>query len=121
MNLTLDAYLQKCWNKVKSNELLKIHFANWFEMTTQLVDYATARWKEDMVTNKEEQEEVSDYGDDEDKYLDVETQEGQPKKSGKRKSKEGDKSRAALAAIRTKRRRRSMAKFGRGNWDRQGW
>ena len=121
MNLTSDAYLQKCWDKVKSNELLKIHFANWFEMTTQLVDYATARWKEDMITTKAEHEEVLDYGDDEDEDSDAETQEGQLKKSRKRKSAEGDKTSAALAAIRTKRRRRSMGQFGKGNWDKQGW
>ena len=121
VNLTSDAYLQKCWDKVKSNELLKIHFANWFEMTTQLVDFATAKWREDMTTTKEEHDEVSDYGDKEDEESDAETQEEQPKKSRKRKSAEGEKTSAALAAIRTKRRRRSLAKFGRGNWDRQGW
>ena len=123
MKVNSDEYMQECWNKVKSNEVLRVHFLNWFQMTTQLVGLTTARGKKDPDGKKEEQEEISDwdYGEDEDGDSDLETQEGLLGKSGKRNSAEGDKSAAALASIRTKRRRRSIAKFGKGDWAKKGW
>ena len=47
-----DEYLQKCWSQVKGNELLKIHFATWFEMTGPLVILTTERWKEKEITRR---------------------------------------------------------------------
>ena len=113
--------MQECWNKVKSNELLKAHFVNWFQMTTQLAGLTTARWKNEEAIKNDEHEDSSEYDYGEDEDSDAETQEGPSGKSGKRKSTEGDKSAAALAVIRTKRRKSSIAKFGRGDWAKEGW
>ena len=126
-DLTSYDYLQKCWSQIKGNELLKIHFASWFEMTGPLVLLATERWKEKENTvkskNELEDETDMDYGDDEDEDTEVETQDGQTQKLCKRKVevKEGERTKAALAAERAKKRRRLIEKYGRDNLKEQGW
>ena len=36
-NLVLEDYLLQCWQQIKENDLLKIHFVTWYEMTAPLV------------------------------------------------------------------------------------
>ena len=116
-----DEYLQKCWGKVKEYELLKMHFATWFEMMWPLVVVTTERLKEkgDSAKRKDESDEESefDYGDDEDEDSELESQDEETRKIGKRRKsvKDGERTRAALAAERSKRRKRSIEKHGSGN------
>ena len=87
--LVSDEHLHKCWSQVMGNDLLKIHFATWFEMTRQLVllTKACCMEKEDNKKRKEESESESDldYGDDEEEDTGAESQDDQTQKICKRR------------------------------------
>ena len=76
-----EDYLQKCWSQIKENKLLKIQFATWYKMTAPLVFYATERGKGkgDNGSNKEglDDDTELDYGDEDDKDSDLESQKAQ--------------------------------------------
>ena len=104
-----------------------MHFAAWFEMTWPLVVVATESLKEkgDSVKSKDESYDESDldYGDDEDEDTGMESQDDQTRNIYRKRNdiKEGERTKAALAAERSKKRKKSIEKYGSGNLDEQGW
>mgnify|MGYP003336477547 CR=1 FL=1 len=94
------------------------HFATWFEMTGPLVMLATERGKGkgDNDRSKEvlDDETELDYGDDDDEDIGAESQDDQTQRICKmtNKVKEGERTKEALAAERSKKQRKSMETDG---------
>ena len=102
----------------KGKDLLKIQFATWYEMTAPLVFFATERGKGkgDNGTSKEGSDDDTeiDYRDEDDKDSGMELQDAQTQRICKRKNKtkEGERTKMALATERCKKRKKSLDKYG---------
>ena len=125
-DLISEDYLQKCWKQVKENDVLKVQFITWYEMTAPLIFYATKgdqrkggeiyEKDSDDVLKVEEEEE-----DDEDSDVASQDEKTRYMCNRKRKAKEDARSKAARATIRCNKRKESLDTHGSGNFKEEGW
>ena len=126
-DLISEEYFNKCWNQMKGNKLLKVHFATWYEMTAPLVFFSTKHEQErgEEESDAEGSEDALETDDEEadGEDSDMESQDAVTRKICKRRprKKGGVRTKAALATERTKRRKRSLERYGSGDLRGEGW
>ena len=126
-DLISEDYLRKCWKQVKENEVLKIQFITWYEMTAPLVFYATEgeKGKGGMIYDKDglSEDTNSEEGEEDDAESDLASQDDETRHIYKRKhkAKEDARSKASRATIRCKKRKASLDIYGSGNLKEEGW